>query len=810
MPNWHLLLSLLGVFGLIALAVGAVAAGMALAMVGTVYGVLVLSKSLNWAISAAEYVSVRLARVFRPLVPIHRWLGRRPWVRAAVYTSFTPVLAAVAVAGYLTWYVYLDESDVPDVNVVLNWQPPQIGRINDRNGRIIMRAAKNEYREMVTWEELPQVMRDALVAAEDKRLFSHDGWDLLATARAGAKALTTSILHFRRQGASTIPQQDVRRVYPQLQDWVRRQKGSDLLVDNILTRLVAMEKGPVWTNNVIRKGREIKYAVRTEEGLTKHLGSRRLAKEELLTVYANVVYFGHGVYGVKYAARFFLDKDLKDLDAADAAFLASLIPAPDAYGRLTDDDQDMGDKVTRRNAVLDRMSWNGFITSDRVRYLKRHPIRLVVPDLRQKTEAPAVVNAAMREMEEGGYTQHHLHRGDINLDLTTDTAIQNAVNVAAWRGINGDPAAKIAGFKGRFKVRGPLPQVAFVVLDNRTGAILAMHGGFVGDDHRYNYATYNRAIDAHRQPGSTFKIVDLVAATMVGMTPDSIVMDVDAYVNMGDGTFKKVGNYDGKRKGPITLRLATAESRNLAYLNMMREQVGRTPQAFVDAALLKASIGHPVEPGVAEAIRWAREMGIKSNLDPYISTVLGANGITPLELANALRTVCSGVQAEPYLINRVTDRTGAVIYEHRPQTKPFPMPHDKLEFAHELLRGNILLQTGTAHSLDTSEFPIQLMGKTGTSNDHRDAWFAGCTYGRSGITAVSWVGYDDFSMSLPHDGPLYSRASGGAVALPLVRDFFLQVYGAGKPLGDPPQMPPEIAERIKAASEKIYPKSASK
>jgi membrane peptidoglycan carboxypeptidase len=187
--------------------------------------------------------------------------------------------------------------------------------------------------------------------------------------------------------------------------------------------------------------------------------------------------------------------------------------------------------------------------------------------------------------------------------------------------------------------------------------------------------------------------------------------------------------------------------------------------------------------------------------------VIGSNGVSVADMAEVIRTACTGTRTQPYIVSHISDRGGKEVHTGTGHVRPFPVPPEKLELVQSLLRGNIRLPRGTGRSLvDTAKFPIQIMGKTGTSNDHRDAWFCGCTYGSQGRSIAVWVGYDDFGKSLPNEGlPLFKKATGGAVAGPIAKAFFAQVYGEGKPLGKPPSMPDSIEEAIDTYRARAYP-----
>jgi penicillin-binding protein 1A len=213
----------------------------------------------------------------------------------------------------------------------------------------------------------------------------------------------------------------------------------------------------------------------------------------------------------------------------------------------------------------------------------------------------------------------------------------------------------------------------------------------------------------------------------------------------GNRKIKWIANYDGQFKGMIPLREALAQSRNTVAI-WITEQIGM------------------------DSILWtARSLGIRTPLQSYTATALGASEVNLLELANAYRTMASGIYARPYVIRKIVHHSGRVSAESDPNRPPVPVGLRALSLIQEGLRGIVRMPSGTAHALDTNSFPIPVMGKTGTTNDFRDALFIGSTYGPDGITIAVRIGFDD-NRSL---GP---KETGGRVALPVFRDIAISVY----------------------------------
>ncbi len=348
-----------------------------------------------------------------------------------------------------------------------------------------------------------------------------------------------------------------------------------------------------------------------------------------------------------------------------------------------------------------------------------------------------------------------LFQGRIIVRSTVDARVQTIVNDALEHGL--------ALYEKRHPKAKGLIQGSVVVLRNASAAILAEAGGrrtYQARDTRYS--DYNRVTGSLRQPGSAMKPLVYLAAFESGLELDTTVPDEPIEVPLGDGGVKWIANYDNQFKGPIPVRQALAESRNAVAVWITREI------------------------GVGTVIRIAHQMGIRTPLQPYLSTALGASEVRLLELADAYRAIASGVLAEPYVIDRVTDLSGDGLYEAPRGAREISSA--ALRSIQEGLRGVIRLPDGTAHSLDARDFPIPVMGKTGTTSDFRDALFVGSTYGKSGITVAVRIGFDD-------NRPLGSRETGGLAALPIFREIMLRVY-KDRLVGRAPDFPREIEDGI--------------
>jgi penicillin-binding protein 1A len=378
-----------------------------------------------------------------------------------------------------------------------------------------------------------------------------------------------------------------------------------------------------------------------------------------------------------------------------------------------------------------------------------------------KTEAPAAIEnvfTEIRRIDARRFGLDQLLDGRIQVQSTVDNRVQRIVNEALENGLK-LYEQRHPGSQGQV-------QGSVVVLRNDDARVLAEAGGRrVYQDRYTSYSDYNRVTESRRQPGSALKPVVYLAAFRNGALLDSPAFDAPISVPMGGNRPAKwISNYDQKFKGVIPVRQALAESRNAATI-WVTKQVG-----------------------IHAVLDTARELGIRSRLQPYITTALGASEVSLLELANVYRAMASGLLADPYVVERVRDSSGNVLYQSRPQPTRLRGSAAHLAAIQEGLRGVVRLPGGTAHSLESETFPIQVMGKTGTTSDFRDALFIGSTYGKNGITVAVRIGYDD-------NRELGDKETGGRAALPIFKEIMLGVY-KDDVLGAPPTFPESIEEHI--------------
>lgn len=706
--------------------------------------------------------------------------GRSCWTRGAVLVLTCACLAvgatgALGIAGIgVAYSVYYDRAGLPDVEAFTRFEFPTIGRIYDARGEPLMEFA-HEYRRLMRYDDIPPIVRQAILATEDRRFFSHDGVDYRSLARVLGKVrlgalvgrLATGGRHDNTpgpaifpQGGSTITQQLVRGVF--LRRETAQENSYQLRTSGVGATALAGLVGARNANMFMRKREEMRLALWIEQDMRARFGSKRRAKEEIFARYASYVYMGNGRYGFATAAQFYLGRPLTGLtvaDAADAALLAGIMKSPRDYSPTATSRTLV---LRRRNQILGLMALRGYLTDRQLRDARSRPLTAVAPAAPVMAQPSAVVEHVLDELGAGdGLGVDALLEGRVQVYATVDARLQRVASEALERGLT------------RYEQRHPsssgLVQGAVVVLKNGDGSVLAEVGGrqqFGG--RASSYRDFNRVRQSQRQPGSTMKpIVYLAAFRRGGFTLDTLVPDEPISVPSGSvGPAKWISNYDGRFKGLIPVREALAESRNAVA-------VWITGRIGIDAVL-----------------RAARSLGVETPLQPYVSTALGASEMNLLELATAYRTIASGVVAPPYVIRRVVHATDGEGTD-RGRPPQVLLTDGALAGIQEGLRGVIRLPTGTAHALDARAFGIAVLGKTGTTSQFRDALFVGATYGVGGITVAVRIGFDD-NRSL---GP---RETGGRVALPVFRDLMLRAYVDGL-AGPVPRFPDAMEQRITRA-----------
>jgi penicillin-binding protein 1A len=693
--------------------------------------------------------------------------------QATVFLLFLLTIVLGAVSGVLFAFA----GDLPQISALDDYAPSTITRIYASNGDVVGEFAK-ERRLVVGYDGLAPVLRQAIIAAEDKDFEEHVGLSLPRIVITAVK----DVVHQQRAGASTITQQVARMLFLQ----------SDYMRGGVYARTGVAG----WE----RKVKEAIISVQLE---------KRYTKREILTLFCNATYFGHGAYGVEAAARLYFGKSAKDLKLEEAALIAGII-----QGNVRQSPYINPEAATRRrNYALQRMADEGFITPAQFSAAKAAPIKTAGLPTQPYSPAPYFVEDVRQQLE-ARFGAKQLYENGLSVQTSLDLPLQLAATRALqaglrrldqrrgfrkptnllaagadldayrhprWQGpmavgdvvpavVTGTTPAEIQARAGRLDIRipkagyawtgkanattlvarGALVQVLLeqveghtatgrldqepelqggvVALDNRTGRVIAMVGGF-----DFDRSKFNRAVQAKRQLGSTFKLVVYTAAIDRGYTPASTLLDAPVSFPGGAGSPAYAPmNYDRQFEGPISLRRALEQSRNVPTVRLMN-------------AL-----------GPRQVIQYAQKLGIQSTIPPYLSSALGAGEASLLEITNAFSLFPNqGVRMTPYEIIRVTDREGNALEENRP-TPTEAIRADTAFVMTSLLRG--VVQRGTAARAAALDWPLG--GKTGTTDDFTDAWFVGFD---PDITIGVWVGFDT-------KRPIGQGQSGSVAALPIWTD----------------------------------------
>ena len=632
------------------------------------------------------------------------------WRRSAAGLLLFTTLITVTAIGIGFYHIYFDRTNLPDLEPFVRFDFPTIGHVYDINGQPLIEMA-TEHRWISRYEDIPPVVTGAILAAEDKNFFSHNGVDYSSIPRVLGKLRIRSLLGRltklgRRdavnsssifpQGGSTITQQVVRGYF--LQAVTARENSNQLRHSGPLARGLSYLIGARSVNMVVRKVEEIRLALWLEEAMQERFGPKRRAKEEILARYVSLVYMGNGQYGLARAADYYFGRSLATFtpdDADKAALLAGAIKsaryyAPNASGI---------ERVRqRRNQVLALMLANGSIVPDFMRTAKQRPIEVVARPKERMRPSPGIVESVLEELKsrDADLSVKDLLQGRIQVYSTADARVQQIVTQSLEHGL--------LLFEKRHPSAKGLIQGSVVVLKNRDASILAEAGGRqLYRDRSSSYTDLNRVTKSLRQPGSAMKPFVYLAAFRAGMLNlDSVVPDEPISVpNGANQDVKWVSNYDGQFKGMIPARMALAESRNAV------------------------AIWIAGEIGITSVLQTARSLGIRTPLQPYVTTALGASEVNLMELANAYRAMASGILTQPYVIRRIVHDSGQVMAESEHASSPVHVESFALLLIQEGMRGVVRLPTGTAHALDSSGFPMAVMGKTGTTNEFRDALFVG-------------------------------------------------------------------------------------
>lgn len=540
-------------------------------------------------------------------------------------------------------YLYSIYQDLPDLGVGAGDVPvAQTSYVYAADGSLIAEWHGEQDRTFVSLEQIPETLQNAVIAVEDERFYQHKGVDIEAIVRAfKANGEEGSIV----QGGSTITQQLVKLL-----------SGDD-------------------ERTLGRKIREALLAYRLEA---------RTEKGRVLETYLNLVYFGHGWYGVEAASRNYFGKDVSQLDLAESATLAAIIRSPGTYSPKIDPEA----ALERRNLVIGKMEELGYVSGPEAAMAREEPITLAAPAEIPET-APYFVELVKQELIEH-LGADAVFNGGLRVYTTLDPGLQKLAEEAAWGALPSEAD----------------PEVALVCIDHPTGRVLAMVGG-----RDFERNQFNLAAQGHRQPGSAFKPFVLVAAMSEGVSPDERFETSPYTVQVSDGTWH-VENYEGAfPDSVVTLRDATVYSINAVYARLI------------------------IRVGADKVVQTAKQMGIETTIEPNPAIALGGltQGVTPLEMASAYGTIASGGERHPpVVITKVTDDSGEVVMQPDPQPSRVLAESLAVEVSKIL---HEVVTRGTGVRADIGEWAA---GKTGTTQSYRDAWFVG--YSGDLVTSV-WVGY---------------------------------------------------------------------
>ena len=577
------------------------------------------------------------------------------------------VFGVLLFAGIVAGIVASYSRNLPDINRMADYQPSRSTRVFSRDGQQLANLYK-ENRTWVTIDKIPVRVREAFIATEDAHFYQHHGVDLGGIARAAF----ADFRHERLQGASTITQQLARRLF----------------LSNEVT----------WS----RKIQEALLAVEIE---------RYYTKDEILERYLNIIYFGSGAYGLEAAAHTYFGTDVGHLTLAQAALLAGLPAAPSDYSPYVN----LQHARDRQRHVLGRMVDAGFVTEAQARAAERAPINLVGerPEGLQSYKYPWFTTYVTHLLE-SQFGSQATFEGGLQVYTTVDPKLQQLAESAVNWGIDRAAAEGIGAH-----------QAALVTIRPSTGEILAMVGG-AGKFSLTNQ--FNRAWQAHRQPGSSFKVYVYTAEIDAGHPPTTIVQDTPVSYPMGDGTRWTPMDDDNRYLGSITLRYALAQSRNVVAVKLAQDL------------------------GVDRIIEYAKRMGVSAPLEPNLSLALGSSVISPLDQATGYATLANGgihVPSSP--IRLVRDALGTPVLDNT-----YPQQTEVVSAGVAYVMTSMMesvIQEGTGYPNAVIGRPAA--GKTGTTSDFRDAWFVGFT--PELVTAV-WIGNDNYKrMNESYGGNIPAR-----------------------------------------------------
>ena len=667
-------------------------------------------------------------------------LNKYPRLRKFLLRA-TLVGAGLGVFGLFVfgvWWGFFLCSDetCPSIEQFAEYKPAEPARLYAADGRFIGEIGL-ERRSVVTLDDIPRHVVDAFVITEDKRFYQHHGVDYIRVFGAVIANLKAGGLS---EGFSTITMQLARNIFP--------------------AQLPSRSRAGSAYNNIVRKFREAKVARRIEA---------RFPKERVLELYLNQIALGAGAYGVEAASQRYFGRPVSEITVAEGAMLAALPKAPSRYNPRRFPDR----AIQRRNTILELMRREGALSDADASIAKAYPLRLNRSARGAGDPAPYFVEWVRTELERRFGRQ--VYENGLRVLTTLDLDMQGAAERAVERQLRAIEAGTwgpytqttyeeylaraAAGDAAGSGNNSPYLQASFIALDPRTGAVRALVGGRDFDDSKFN-----RATQALRQPGSTFKPIVYATAIRSGRTPSYFIDDEPIEVPQLDGTVWSPNNYDLKFEGRVTLRRALMFSRNLPAIRLT------------------------MEIGEGSVVDMAKQFGLTTRVPPYPSIALGSADVYPLEMVAAYSTFANlGWRSAPNPILRVETLDGRRLYQADPERIQV-LSREESWVMVDMLKD--VIRAGSGTRVRSEGFTHPAGGKTGTTNDYTDVWFVGFT---ADLVAGVWIGFDQ-----PKE--IMANAQGGRLAAPAWAGFMREVYERKPAPPDWPRPPGVLAIPIDPAT----------
>ena len=632
----------------------------------------------------------------------HDWRearGRHP--RVVAVTAFAFSLVAVCSIGGGIWFLSSLQRTLPDEAAISRiGEMDEATVVYDRDDTLAFTIFK-EQRIEIGLGQMSQHLIDAIVATEDQRFRAHHGFDLVRIASAAIANLRS-----RRaaQGGSTITQQLARQSF--------------------LT--------PAKT--VRRKVQELILASRIE---------RMYSKDKILELYLNKVYFGDGLYGAEAASRGYFGKHASALTVAEAAMLAGLVKSPSSYAPTVGMDR----AIARRNVVLEAMLETGAI--DRLTFKSARAAKPVIhDDLREDEPHGQYFKEHLRRELVDRFGWQRVYQGGLRVFSTIDLGMQQAAEAAVADGLEAVDARRRAVAAARRKAGRTRPaspddldadplQAALFAMDPHNGHVRAIVGG-----RDFKESSFNRAVQAERQPGSAFKPFVYAAALETGFTPATLIDDLDTPIATLQGAWTPEDEHSSAQA--MTLRTALRMSSNRAAVRLLQQV------------------------GIARTVQYARNMGV-GDVPSVPSLALGSGEVTLQSLTAAYATFANhGRAPQPLVIRRVEDRDGVVLYTAM-ESSTYAIS-DTTAYLMTTMMADVI-NAGTGAGARSLGFTLPAAGKTGTTNNFHDAWFVGFT---PKLATGVWVGFDRPRTILPN-------GFAGTIAVPVWAAFMKAATRGDKP-----------------------------